>query len=181
MFLNWLRLICLCLISSGRVFQTLVTLMKYERCKVCDLHFLGRNKRVPLLLTQVTDARGKLIPETYLYLSCERWTRWNQSSGHRKLIRELESGGKIGVFRTGREFQRLKSEPVLTRFPTFPSSINGKSPRALAAQIALKSTTNHPKDIRKTLERANEHFHCISVHIRDIAYKFPIHSSYVHH
>ena len=34
MFLNWLRLICLCLISSGRVFQTLVTLMKYERCKV---------------------------------------------------------------------------------------------------------------------------------------------------
>ena len=54
MFLNWLRLICLCLISSGRVFQTLVTLMKYECWKVCDLHFLGRNKRVPYAV----DIRG---------------------------------------------------------------------------------------------------------------------------
>ena len=38
--------------------------------------------------------------------------QWNQSSGHRKywkLIRELESGGKISIVQTGRDFQRLKS------------------------------------------------------------------------
>ena len=58
MFLNWLRLICLCLISSGRVFQTLVTLMKYEHWKVCDLHFLGRNKRMPLLLVDLVTLDG---------------------------------------------------------------------------------------------------------------------------
>ena len=55
-----------------------------------------------------------------------------------------------------------------------------KSPRALAAQIALKSATNHPNHITKTLKRASEHFYCISVHIRDIT-QFPIHSSYVRH
>ena len=55
-----------------------------------------------------------------------------------------------------------------------------KSPRALPVQIALKSRTNHPNHIRKTVKRVSEHFYCISVHIRDIA-SFPIHSSYVRH
>ena len=32
-----------------------------------------------------------------------------------------------------------------------------------------KSRSNHPKDIRKILKRASEHFYCISEHIRDIA------------
>ena len=44
--------------------------------------------------------------------------------------------------RTGRDFQRLKSEPVLMGFPTFPSSVNIKSPRALAAQVPVSVPTS---------------------------------------
>ena len=54
---------------------------------------------------------------------------------------------------------------------------------ALAAQIVLKSPTNQPKDIRKTLKRVSEHFYCISVlyysgHLHNCPYILLMWSSY---
>ena len=65
------------------------------------------------------------------------------------------------------------------RFPAFSSSIDIKSPRALAVQIAIKSPLNHPEDIRKTVKKVREHFIVFEC-IFGTLHNFPIHSYQCH-
>ena len=91
-------------------------------------------------------------------------TRWFAHSTELSIM-------KISYQRWPRGYVLWFQSPILSKYHIRRPPDNSDSPPSIDHSLNTK------KDIRKTLKRVSEHFYCIPVHIRDIAYI----SHYVRH
>ena len=103
------------------------------------------------------------------------WQLW-QPPFHRSQHKRIRSQQelfimKISYQRWPRGYVLWFQSPILSKYHIRRPPDNSDSPPSIDHSLNTK------KDIRKTLKRVSEHFYCIPVHIRDIAYI----SHYVRH